>query len=222
MSMVKKIAIVDDHVLVSKAFKTLLESREGYNILFEARDISEMMNKLNWAEKPDVILMDYSLKNKEDGEEAIKLIRKELGDDIGILALSMHTEEGIIYKMIKAGANGYLPKDCEQNEIFIAIDSIFENGIFLSKYYSKAILNRIRNSDNQIVCAENGFLSLNQTDIGIIIKICEEKSNEIIAEEMNLSFNTINTYRKRILKKTNSSNTAGLVVFAIKNGIYDL
>lgn len=213
-----KIAIVDDHQLLSDAMKVSLERYDEIEVLFMVKNLKDLESKLKWTNKPELILMDYALGDC-DGEDCIKFIRKEYGSDIKILGISMHSDEGIIYKMIQAGANGFISKTSDMEEMYKAIKFLQDHDFYFNDMVSKIIIDKVRDVPGINKKAE-GYSSLSEIDLAIIKSICQENSNEQIASDLNLSINTINTYRKKILKKLGCKNTAGLVSYAFRNGIH--
>jgi DNA-binding NarL/FixJ family response regulator len=210
-----QIALVDDHTVMRSALAGFLKGVKGFSVLFEAADKDEFFGKLTWEEKPDVILMDYGLGN-DDGSTCIKYLRKNYGYDIGVLALSMHQEVRIVREMIDAGANGYLFKGLDTDEIIKAIKDVFENGFHINKYTKNLVFG---NRSATVIQDEYGLTDLENE---IIKCICAQMNNEQIASKLDFTLSTISTYRKKILKKTGCINTAGLVVFAVKNKIFIL
>ncbi|PCJ67417.1 MAG: hypothetical protein COA58_03600 [Bacteroidetes bacterium] len=211
-----KIALVDDHNVMRSALAGFLGNVPEFEILFEASSLSEFESKLAWDEKPDIILMDYAI-GDEVGPDGIKLVREKFGDSIGIIGLSMHKEARIVSEVIQAGGNGYLFKGTDTKEIIISIHEVHKNGFYINDFTRRMVFGN--RGDNQSEFSENELTELEE---GIIIGICNQKTNEQIASSFGLSPNTIHTYRKKILRKTGSKNTAGLVVYAIRNNIYSI
>lgn len=210
-----KVALVDDHVVMRAALAGFISGAVGYNVHFEAGSKQELMAKLKWDEKPDVILMDYSLGN-DVGSDCIAQIRQDLGEDIAIIGLSMHQESLIVQEMIEAGANGYLFKGTDTQEMLRAISEVTENGFYINKFTRSMVFGRVASNEDL------DKVKLSDIEKDIIKLVCQQFTNEVIADKLDLSPNTVNTYRKRILKKIDCKNTAGLVVFAIKHKIYDI
>lgn len=215
MSKKIQIALVDDHTVMRSALAGFLKGVEEFEVLFEATDKDEFYGKLTWEEKPDIILMDYGLGN-DDGSTCIKYLRKNYGYDIGVLALSMHQEVRIVKEMIDAGANGYLFKGSDTDEIIRAIREVFKNGFYINKYTKDLVFG---NKSATVIQDEDGLTDLENE---IIKCVCAQMNNEQIAAKLNFTLSTISTYRKKILKKIGCINTAGLVVFAVKNKIFIL
>lgn len=183
-------------------------------MLFDVGTLSEMRNRLNCEDKSDVLLMDYSL-NNEKGSDGIIYIRKTLGDEISILGLSMHQDLRIVSEIIESGANGYLFKGIDIDEMEHAIRSVQLNGFYINELTKGTIQGNHHVKRYQKVIDE-----LTSTEKSIIIGICKEEASEDIGVKLKLSLNTIKAYRKKILRKTGAKNTAGVEVYAIKHDIY--
>ena len=189
-----QIALVDDHTVMRSALAGFLKGVKGFSVLFEAADKDEFFGKLTWEEKPDVILMDYGLGN-DDGSTCIKYLRKNYGYDIGVLALSMHQEVRIVREMIDAGANGYLFKGLDTDEIIKAIKDVFENGFHINKYTKNLVFG---NRSETVIQDEYGLTDLENE---IIKCICAQMNNEQIASKLDFTLSTISTYRKKNSQK---------------------
>ena len=210
-----KIALVDDFNLMRTALADYINGVDEFEVIFQAETEEEFCSKMSWEIKPDVILMDYNLGDK-NGTDCIKHVRDKYGEEIHILGLSMYKDLYVIGDMLNAGANGFLFKGCSTEEIIEAIREVHKNGFSVNKYTAKLVFGK-RTGEDMVL-----FEQLNETEIGIIKHICLQETNETIAGNLNLSTHTVNSYRKKILKKLNCRNTAGLVLFAVKNGIHHI
>lgn len=211
-----EVAIVDDHTLVRQGLVALLEHDETVHILFEAANQKELLEKLEWKQKPDLLLIDFNLSDGF-GDECVYRIREVYGEDMMILGLSFHKEELVIRKMMEAGANGFVFKDADHEDLVVAIHDVMENGYYVNKETAAILLRKMRSGS-----AGDALMELNDIESQMLVMICEQHTNEQIADKLCLAKNTVNTYRNRLLEKTRSANTAGLVVFAIRNGIFHL
>jgi DNA-binding NarL/FixJ family response regulator len=206
-----KIALVDDHMVMRSALANYLKDVPGFKVLFDVGTLSDMQCRLNWDDKPDVLLMDYSMKN-EKGPDGIIYIRETLGDEMSILGLSMHQDPRIVNEVIESGANGYLFKGIDMER---AIRSVHLNGFYINEF-TKSIVR----GEHYAKRPQNVVDMLTSTEKSIIVGICKEESSEDIGTKLNLTLNTIKTYRKKILRKIGAKNTAGVVVYAIRHDIY--
>ena len=216
MSGIIKIALVDDHNVMRTALAGFLNNVNDFSILFEAASKTEFESKIAWEEKPDIILMDYAI-GEDVGPDCIKIAREALGDAIGIIGLSMHKEARIVSEVIDSGANGYLFKGTDTNEIIQSIREVYANGFYINEFTKRMVFGNQGVSSNK-----SPSEALTDLEEGIIRGICNQQTNDQIAVDLNMSPNTIHTYRKKILKKTECKNTAGLVVFASRKNIYSV
>jgi DNA-binding NarL/FixJ family response regulator len=188
---------------------------EFYEIVGEAEN-GEKIIEIVRQSLPDIILMDIQM-SKMDGIEATKIITDKF-PSVHIIALTMHGQESYITEMLDAGASGYLLKTALKVEILEAIKSASQNKQYYCKStttsITKIIKNKNRNSKTQL------SYDLTETDIKIIKLLCDEYNSEAIGRLLFLSKRTIDGARLRIQLKINVSSTAGIIKFALENGIY--
>jgi len=195
-------ALQDDYRL-----KCLGEAENGAKLL-------EMLKKLN----PDVVLLDLKMPEL-DGFGALKAIR-ELYPDIKIIILTMNDDEQLVLHLMEEGANGYLVKNAEPREIQDAIHAVHEKGYYFSDMVSSIMLRKIVRNDAPAVRHIAVAATLNEKEKDVLRLICEEFTATEIAERIFLSPRTVEGIRSKLLEKTGTRNTAGLVLFAVKNGIF--
>ena len=212
------ILIADDHEIFRDGFRTMVKKFPELKLIGEAengRDLVTLAQQLN----PDVILTDIKMP-KMDGVEATReLVGNKPG--INIIALSMFDEDNLIIDMLEAGAKGYLLKNANKEEIIQAIRAVNNDKNYYCKNTSEKLLQLIAKSKF------NPYKKLvkprfSEKEIAVISLVCDQYSNKEIAEKLNLSIRTIEGYRERIEEKMEVHNTAGIVVYAIKNGIYKI
>lgn len=211
-----QIALVDDFNLMRNALADFIDGYDDFNVIFQAESQDDFVAKMQWEEKPDVILMDYNL-GENLGIDCIKHVREIYGESIHIIGLSMYKDLYVVSEMLDAGANGFLFKGCNTEEIIDSIKEVYKNGFTINKYTSSLVFGK-RSKDE----GDQEIKKLNSVEQNIVKHICMQETNEEIAEKLNLSTHTVNTYRKKILKKLKCKNTAGLVLFAVKNGLYQI
>lgn len=209
------IAIIDDHTLFRQGLISLLAEFPEVDIVFDAANGEEMIEKLNKHPIPEVILMDISMP-VIDGYEAT-LWLKQQHPEIRVLALSMFEEDKPIIKMLKNGAGGYLLKESRTSDLVNAIKIINQQGYYLNDLVSGKLLKSIQNEhmpplSNQLSANEMKFLQL----------CCSEFTYKEIADQMNLSPHTIDNYRQELFQKFDLKSRTGLVLFAIKQELIDL
>ena len=215
-----KIILVDDHQLVRDGIKSLISDSFGIDIIGEASNSVELFKQLHQV-MPDVILMDISLPNMS-GIEITKILKKDY-PKIKILMLSMYTSEDFIFNGLKAGINGYLPKNTTRDELLLAIEEVYNGREYFSKSISNIILKSFVNSAKYGNNANDDKMSiLTKRETEILKLVVEGVSNQHIADQLFISIRTVETHKTSIMKKLELNSTIDLVKFAIKNKIIEL
>ena len=212
------IGVIDDQHLFRQGIISLLKEFAGFKVVMQASNGKELLDELKETPKkdiPDVLLLDIEMPIM-DGIEATIALRKKY-PEIKIVILTMHNDEEMIIHLIENGANGFLPKNSDIEIVADAIVSVKENGYYFSDHVSKVMVKGLVVS-KQIKPSFNS-INLSDREIEILTLICKEFTNKEIAEKLNLNARTIDEYRNRLLKKIGAKNTAGLVMYAIKNHI---
>lgn len=210
------IILADDHEIFRDGFRVMLNKIPSINLVGEASNGNELI-RISRELRPDVIITDIKMPVM-DGIEATRQLINEF-PAIGIIALSMFDEENLIVDMLEAGAKGYLLKNAHKEEIVSAVRSVYMDETYYCKDTTKRLAQMIANS------SYNPYKKLakpefTQKEITVIQMICQEYSNKEIADKLNLSKRTVEGYREKILEKIHAKNTAGIVVYAMKNKIY--
>jgi len=205
-----KIALVDDHALFRNGLKILLDTNPEFKVIGEATNGKEFIESLTTI-VPDVVLMDINMPVM-NGIEATEIATQKF-QDIKIIALSMFGEEEYYYKMINAGVKGFLLKNSEINEVIEAIRQVNAG----NSYFSQELLyNLIKNfKPHKEPVDETAALS--KREVQVLEEICKGLSNQEIADNLFISKRTVDKHRANLLSKTNSKNTANLIMYAIKN-----
>jgi DNA-binding NarL/FixJ family response regulator len=209
------LAIADDHKIFRNGLKATLEDYPDFNLLIEASNGKELIGLLADHE-PDVILMDIKMPEM-DGMQTTAYINQHF-KNVKVLALSMHNEDKYIVDMMKSGASGYLLKNAEPEEIIEAIQTVYNKGFYFNEHLSVTLIKQLvgpGHADN----AGQQSVELNDREIEVLKLVCQECSNQEIADKIFLSVRTVEGYRARLFEKTGSKNLVGLVIFAIKRGI---
>lgn len=205
-----KITIVDDHALFRNGLKILLNTSKGLEVIGESGNGKEFIESLD-DNFPDVVLMDISMPVM-DGIEATKRAIERF-PDLKIIALSMFGEEDYYYKMIDAGVKGFLLKNSEITEVTEAILQVSGGNSFFSQ---ELLYNVIKNFKAQKE-SEEETANLSTRELQVLEEICKGLSNQEIADALFISKRTVDKHRANLLSKTNSKNTANLIMYAIKN-----
>ena len=210
-----KIAIADDYKIYREGLKVSLAQDNNMVVLFEVDNGEDLMKELEGV-SPDVIIMDLKMPIM-DGMEATQLIRKKY-NTIKILVVSMYDNDKFIIHLMEIGANGYLLKNAEPEEIRKAIYAVHENGYYFNDLVNKALLKKLVLRTN-IKPSFNENVELTERELEVLKMICEEKTATEIGKEIFLSPRSVEGIRQRLIEKVGVRNTAGLVMFAAKNGI---
>jgi len=214
-----RIVLADDHEIFRDGFKAMLKKQPSVELIGEASDGEELV-EITRRLKPDVVVTDIKMP-KMDGLQAAKILSAEF-PNIGIIALSMIDEETLIIDMLEAGAKGYLLKNAHKTEIIEAIKAVNNDHVYYCDGTSARLTKMIAKSDKIPFNRKAPKPELSQKEIDVIQLVCEEMTNKEIADRLNLSIRTIEGYRDRILEKIGARNSAGIVVYAIRNKIYNI
>jgi two-component system invasion response regulator UvrY len=210
-----KVALADDHILLRNGLAGLINSFDDYTVIFEADNGTDFQKKIKKDDAPDLVLMDINMPTM-DGFATAQWLKQNY-PLTKVLALSMYDNENSIIRMFKAGARGYILKDCEPSELKAALDSIIKKGY----YYSELVTGKLIHSINKL--DEDGDVRnlspLNEREIQFLKFACTEMTYKEIADKMFLSPRTIDGYRDALFEKLNLKTRVGLVMYAIKNGI---
>jgi DNA-binding NarL/FixJ family response regulator len=211
------ILIADDHEIFRDGFKLMISKQEEIVLLGEADDGKELI-ELTEKLHPHVVVTDIKMP-RMDGIEATKYLADHY-PDLGIIGLSMFDEEDLIIDMLEAGAKGYLLKNADKNEVIEAIRTVYQQEPYYCKHTSSRLAQMIAKSKF------NPFKKIKKTEFSdreleIIQLICKECTNKEIADKLFLSIRTVEGYRLKIQEKMNVKNSIGLVIYAIKNNLYN-
>ncbi|MCF8297335.1 MAG: response regulator transcription factor [Saprospiraceae bacterium] len=209
-----KIFLVDDHTLFREGLKFLLSNFELVSEIYEAKNGKELIENLLIVE-PDIILMDIEMPEMNGIEATIETLK--IYPDSKIIALSMYANENFYTEMIDAGAKGFLLKNSKFEDVQKAIVDVYEG----KNYFSPEILDAIIKNLNKKKDKKKN-IDLTEREIEILYNICKGLSNQEIADYLYISKRTVDKHRENILLKTQSKNTAGLVIYAIKNQIFEV
>ena len=208
-----RVIVADDHDLFVEGMRELLASQPGFEFAGQARDGIQAVEQASLL-KPDIMLMDIAMP-RMSGIKASKEIREKF-PDVRILMLSMHNSRELITESLKAGAMGYILKECSSDELYFALRSVM-NGRYYIAHSSLSILlddyMRLLKEEE-----ENSPCPLSEREIEVLSKIAEGKNTKEIASELNISKNTVDVHRRHIMDKTGCNSIASLIRYAIREG----
>lgn len=214
------VLLVEDQQLFRNGVRALLEDTDDIAVPQDCENGSELMQYLNNApELPDVILLDMNLPDT-NGYELTTMVLKKY-PLVRILVLTVYEQDRFISKMIDAGAAGYLLKTCEVAELTNAIRTVHTKGFYFNEHMVKAMRQSNKRNNNGALSFLNIPVELTTRETEILQLICKEYTNADIAEMLHISSRTVDGHRNNLLAKTGTKNTAGLVVFALTNQLYD-
>lgn len=209
----QNIWLIDDHQLFRAGFKTLLSRLQGFKVTFEANNGADFLKQLK-VEQPDIVFLDI-LMPEIDGIEATQKAINEY-PDIKIIILSMFGEQEYYTKLVDLGIKGFLLKSCDFKEVEMAIDTVKQGDY----YFSQELLQQmVFNTNNK---SRSDIDEISDREKDILTEICNGASSQEIADKLFISKRTVEKHRANLMLKTGCSNTASLVIFAVKNGLYDV
>ncbi|MGD0126852.1 MAG: response regulator transcription factor [Terriglobia bacterium] len=210
-----RILLADDHNIMRRGLRLLLEKQAGFEVVSEAADGREAVERAE-ATKPDVAVLDIAMPNMS-GIEAAQRITALL-PHAGIVILSMHSDEGYLLRVLNAGAKGYLLKDSAENDLIEAIKAVSQGKAFFSPEISKILAeDYVRELKKR--GAEDSYELLTSREREILQLLAEGKSNKDIATSLNLSLYTVETHRRNLQDKLNLHSLAELILYAVRKGI---
>jgi two-component system response regulator NreC len=210
-----RILLADDHTVVRKGLRLLLESQPGFQVIADAANGRETV-MLAEQHNPDVVVMDVAMPGL-NGIEAARQISAKL-PHTAIVFLSMHSDEGYVLKALKSGARAYLLKDSAENDLINAVKAVREGKTFFSPAISKMMIeDYVRQMQQRAV--EDSYDLLTTREREILQLFAEGKNNKDVANILNLSLYTVETHRSNIFQKLNLHSSAELILYAVRKGV---
>lgn len=209
-----KLAVVDDHTLFRKGLVSIMNQVPEFEVVFQATNGREFLDLLP-SNPVDVVLLDLQMPEL-DGKAVTEILRKD-NSEIKIIILTMQDEDQYILHLMEIGASGYLLKDTDPEEVENAIRKVVTTGHYFSEYVSRVMLRKVSQKANSKVF--NYKTDISDRELEVLKLICEGLTTTEIAEKIFLSPRTVEGHRLRMLEKLGVKNTAGLVAFAIRNGL---
>ena len=205
-----RVLLVDDHALVRAGMKSLLREIEGVQVVAEASDGAEAL-VLAERERPDVVLMDIAMKGMNGLDAAARL--REQRPEAKVIILSMHTSEEYVLLALRAGAAAYLIKDSATAELALALKSVMRGETYLSPAISRQVV------EGYVQRVGAGADPLTPRQREVLTRMAQGRSTKEIAFELQLSVKTVETHRAQIMERLGIRDVAGLVRYAMRNGL---
>jgi two-component system response regulator NreC len=210
-----RIVLADDHTVVRKGLRLLLESQPNFTVVADAANGRETVS-LAEEHKPDVVVMDVAMPILNGIEAARQIAGKQ--PQVAIVFLSMHADEGYVLKALKVGARAYLLKDSAEYDLIHAVTAVSEGKSFFSPAIRKMMVeDYMRQMQERQV--EDSYELLTTREREVLQLFAEGKNNKDVANLLNLSLYTVETHRSNIFQKLNLHSSAELILYAIRKGV---
>jgi len=210
-----RILLADDHNVVRRGLRLLLEGQPDFVVVGEAADGRQAVDKAEET-KPDIVVLDIAMPNLS-GIEAAQRITAAL-PQVATIILSMHSDEGYVLRALRAGAKGYLLKDSAESDLIDAIRAVHQGKTFFSPEISKMLVeDYVREIRTRGV--EDSYDLLTSREREILQLIAEGKANKQIAASLNLSTHTVETHRRNLQEKLNLHSVAELILYAVRKRV---
>jgi DNA-binding NarL/FixJ family response regulator len=212
-----KVLLVDDHAIIRQGLSSLLEKQQDIEVVGGVEDGRQAIDSVRRL-SPDLVIMDISMPNL-NGIDATRKIAEEIGN-VKIIALSIHSSKRFVAEMLKAGASGYILKDCLFDELIEAIKTVLGGGIYLSPKITGIVIDDyVQRLSKQ--SQPNGPI-LSEREREVLQLLAEGKSTKQIALSLHVSAKTIESNRRNIMDKLRINSVAELTKYAIREGLTTL
>ncbi len=214
-SEILRVLLAEDHTIVRKGLRSLLEGEAGIEVIGEAEDGREAIEKVQQL-LPDVVLMDITMPGL-NGLEATRQIKKRF-PEVKVVILTVHANEEYIFQILRAGASGYVVKRAAPTELLSAIRAAYRGDSFLSPSISRKVIEEyVRQAD--AMAEKDSYDKLTNREREVLQLIAEGHSNREIAELLHISVKTVETHRAHLMDKLDIHSTAGLTQYAMRKGV---
>jgi len=217
-----KIALIDDEQLILEGVKMLLSSEKNISVSSMSNNGPEFIEKLQTLspeEFPNLALVDVQMQPM-NGFELVEIL-KEKYPDLKIIILSSHYKTSILGYMVKLGVSAFLPKNSDRKTFIEAITMVNKNGVFFTQEDHQMLFSYMNSSSKKKSLFEMED-ELSEREKEVVKLICQEFTNNEIAEKLFISPRTVESHRQRVLEKIGAKNTVGIVIYAIINNIYSV
>ena len=210
-----RILLADDHTVIRKGLRMLLENQPGFHVVAEAANGRETIAAAERSE-PHVIVLDVAMPQLNGIEAARQICART--PDVAIVILSMHSDESYVLRALKAGARAYILKDSAEADLINAVRAVSQGKAFFSPAVSRLLVeDYMRRLQEREV--DDSYELLTTREREILQLLAEGKSNKDVANLLNLSLYTVETHRGNILEKLNLHSVPELILYAVRKGI---
>ena len=215
-----KIAIADDQLLFRKAIAEVIRGSVDFHLVAEASNGVELLQSLKEMHAPpDIAIIDLQMPEMNGME--LKEQMETQYPSVKVIILSVFNQERFISKLLSTGAHGYLHKNCEIEELLTAIRTVYKSGFYFNEASMKALRNVSQYANKKLRNINDIEFDITSREQEVLLLLCKEYATAEIASQLYISARTVEGHRINLLAKTGCRNTAGLVVFAIKSGLYE-
>lgn len=210
-----RILVADDHGVVRKGLRLILERHDGLEVIGEAADGREAV-RLAEELSPDIVIMDVGMPRLNGIDATAQILHRN--PRAGVIILSMHSDEGYIVRALSAGAKGYLLKDSAEEDLIQAVRIVAQGRPFFSPRITQTLLDDYVRQLRQ-KGLQDSYDLLTEREKEVLQLISEGKSNKEVATILGLSVYTVETHRTNLMQKLNLHNTAEIVLYAVRKKI---
>ena len=211
-----RILIADDHELVRRGVRTLLEAEPGWKVVAEARDGQEAFEKAKKT-KPEIVVLDIGMPRLSGLEAARRL--KSILPQVKVLMLTVHESERLAWEVLNAGARGYVTKSDTARDLVIAIEALRRDKMFFTPRIDRTVLDSFLDGRASQKAKEKQGKQLTSRQREIVQLLAEGKTSKEVSALLNLSIKTVETHRANIMKRLSCHSVSDLVRYAIRNNI---
>lgn len=213
-----RLLLADDHAVLRAGLKTLFNVQPDMEVVAEAADGEEAVRK-SLETAPDIVLMDITMPGLK-GSQATQEIKRR-NPDIKVLVLTMHEDESYLYQMLRAGADGYVPKKAADTELIAAIRATYRGEHFIHPSMTAGLVAELRHREMPSPVATQDEDGLSEREREVLRLLAMGHTNQEIADMLYLSVKTVATYKARLKEKLKLRGRAELVQYAIERGLLD-
>jgi len=210
-----RILLADDHTVMRRGLRALLERQAGFSVVAEAADGREAVDSAA-AVSPDVAVIDIGMPNLNGIEAARRITERR--PETAVVILSMHADESYVLRALNSGARGYLLKDSPEDDLINAIRAVHKGKAFFSPEISRMLAEDYMRQMRQRG-VEDSYELLTSREREVLQMLGEGNSNKEVATKLNLSLHTVETHRGNVLEKLNLHSTAEMILYAVRKGI---